>query len=112
MNKYFTDNASTYQSGLSAKMKTYATPAGLTAAKPAGPFNQPTKRIDQLKQKGQDRRTAQDPGQLREQLAQERQRAFDKPKFSLKQWFENLSSLEKALVLGAGGFIISRILDR
>lgn len=111
-NGYYSDDEGAYGQKVAYMLQRYSQPAGVTAAKPAGPFQQPRTPIARMEAKGQDRRTAQDPQQVREAIAQERQRAFDKPKFSLKQWFEKLSSLEKALVLGAGGFIISRILDR
>lgn len=98
-----------YRAGVSAMLKTY-THNPTPHAKPPGPLQ---------------RKTAVDKAQARSQahedvrtgLHKQREKEFEDSKNAtswdkFKAWFEGLSAIEKALFLGAGGFLVHRFIDR
>lgn len=95
LNGYFSDSIENYLAALTAKLKKYYQPAAAKAQK------------ETMRQEPAARVRARE-----KQVQQQIDREVSTRRKSLTAWFEDLSALNKALVIGVSGFILTRLLDR
>lgn len=106
LNGYFGDSIDNYYNALAAKLKKYFRPAAAKAS------------VKTAQQERGENKGAKLPQMMQaKQVRDQRQKKYDEQEArkrdkSLQVWFENLSSLNKALVIGVGGYLVTKILDR
>ena len=112
LNRYFTDTAGNYLANMKAVYNRYNNDPNVVKAQQKPPdLLAPKNTIRKANEKTQARNQAQEEVRTGTYKDMRKDHA-DSKHWSLNKWFDGLSSLNKALVIGAAGYLASRILDR
>lgn len=109
MNRYFTDDSERYYQNMAAVYKRYNT-SNLPQRPKFDPLKPGNTKQDWNRAKTDSRRQAVEDVRTGVQRDIDADAARKKPKFSLQEWFEKQSALNKAIIIGGAGYVLSRIL--